>query len=141
MTTFRSNLLLLMLAVPIGGCDLVRSLAEDSRYCVAPKPLELLPNLPAKNAVEQMILAEDCVHRQSYRLAIAPGSNREIADAAVAACRDTIVGEAALRFKASYGRDANGREEQDLFAYLRPRYADQALFNVTSARAGKCKIP
>jgi hypothetical protein len=103
--------------------------------------IELLPKSPTKNSIEQMILAEDCVHRMSYKLAKAPGTNREIADAVIAGCRNVIIGEADLKVEEAKSREATGTEEREIFSLLRPRYYDQALFNVTSARAGKCKIP
>ena len=141
MTTFRSKALILALGFATAGCDFVDALREGSRYCVAPKPYAVLPTSPTKGSIEQMILAEDCVHRLSYKLARAPGSNREIADAAVAGCRNVILGEANMRFKASFERDPTRKEEEEVMASLRPNYADQALFKVTSARAGRCVIP
>ena len=141
MTTFRSKATLLVLALSLSGCNFIDFLQEDNRYCVPPKITALLPQSPTKNSIEQMILAEDCVHRLAYKLARAPGSNREVADAVIGGCRNVILGEASLRFKETFSREANGKDEREVYAMLRPSYADQALFVVTSARAGKCMIP
>ncbi len=80
---------------------------------------------------------EQCVHRWSYRLASASGSNIEIARAAVAACKEPI------EFAAM---PANRAGEPDPAAYdqavkeVRADVFEQALFRVVQARAGKCKV-
>jgi hypothetical protein len=88
-----------------------------------------------------MGIAESCIHKWAYRLAPAPGTNREIADATVAGCRDAIMKEGNLMFKEQNGKDVDGNSEAAMFKLLRVRYADLALFHVVQARAGKCDVP
>jgi len=73
-----------------------------------------------------------CLHKWSYRLAGAPGSNAEIASAAVTACAKEEVFQinAAGPDKASALADDIDRADQGI-----------ALFRVIQARAGHCAIP
>lgn len=79
---------------------------------------------------------EQCVHRWAYRLAVAAGSNTEIARAAVAACKEPIEYAAMPANKSIPGPVAYEQAMKEVRADI----LEQALFRVVQARAGKCKV-
>lgn len=80
-----------------------------------------------------------CVHRWSYRLASAPGTNREIAAATVAGCVEAIEweGDAEKAAIEATGDFSNPPKHEDKYAAA----TNLALFRVVQARAGHCEIP
>ena len=90
----------------------------------------------AYDADGEQRVAHECLEKWGYRLARASGSNREIADATIGACREALVQLRFLRqkekFKASekYTEEAWLKDEADL--------REAALFRVVQARAGNC---
>lgn len=79
-----------------------------------------------------------CIHTWSYRLAGAPGTGKQIADAVVAGCYD-VIDAASSGFK----DDRTGAPilASDIRRDLIAQFTRQALFEVTQARAGKCDVP
>ncbi|HEX7820945.1 MAG TPA: hypothetical protein VF463_10040 [Sphingobium sp.] len=73
---------------------------------------------------------QGCVHRWAYRLASAPGSSAQVAQAVVAGCEDAVY--------ASIKPDDNNGHPGELMADLLATAQRQALFRVTQARAGHC---
>jgi len=89
----------------------------------------------------------ECIERMAYRLAGAPGSNSEVADAVMGGCTDLFRGVVAAQIAAaqtggvpfSATSTANGLDttaEGALFEDMRRL----ALFSVTQARAGHCDV-
>jgi hypothetical protein len=72
----------------------------------------------------------DCLHYNAYRLARAPGSNREIADAVVTACGDSI----AWRYNHTKAEERN--QLLDEINSSAPKFA---ILYVIEARAGHCE--
>jgi hypothetical protein len=135
MTIFRFKLLL------AGACILSNCTGQSGKHsdriCTTPGPVT---TEAAKNLGEQMVITDRCVHAWSYRLARAPGSNREVAEAALGGCRLAIVYEAGFLVREEGGK-LTAQTEAEAIDRLRKRYSEAALFHVVQARAGHCKIP
>jgi hypothetical protein len=121
----------------VTGCSSQSRFGQDDRICSIPLGP---PPAAAKNLYEQMAVTERCIHAWSYRLARAPGGNREIAEAALGGCRDAIIREANFLL-AVEKQQVTFENEQAAFERLRRPYFDMALFHVVQARAGNCDIP
>ena len=103
--------------------------AQDDRICNTPGPI---PTEAANTFGEQMMAADRCFHAWAYRLAGAPGPNREITDAVYGACEDTI--DRLVMLERKEFKNSN----RDMW---QAHFARQALFHVVQARAGSCDIP
>ena len=138
MTIFRFKSLALACVI-LAGCDEFAP-RQNHSICSTPPALDVLTSTAAKTPNEQAELTKTCVHRWSYRLAGAPGSNREIADAVIGACREAVDRELSL-----YIETSEGGMKMDEISRLRSRlesnYLEIALFRVVQSRAGNCKIP
>jgi hypothetical protein len=102
---------------------------QDDRICL--NPSDAFP--PPGTALTQV--AEACIHKWSYRLAGAPGSNKEVAEAVVAGCEEPILINID-QANSEHGKDANFYD-----LVVRAQAQKSALFHVTQARAGRCAIP
>jgi hypothetical protein len=99
------------------------------------------PGLVSTAAVtsdEQISVAEGCLHKWSYRLGKAPGSNGEIAKAAVGACREAV--DRVLELKIAESEAAKKPFTDDQWQLLVRRFDENALFRVAQGRAGGCSI-
>ena len=133
MTIFRSNAATVVACTLLSSCNSLSS-SQDNRICADPPGLEA----PSSKSYEQMAVADNCIHRWSYRLSGSPGTNTEIANAVVGACRDSILHHGDLMFKETSSKDPDWNDEANMLRLLRPRYIDLAIFRVVQARAGKC---
>ena len=133
MTIFRSSAAITAACALLASCNSLSS-SQDNRICADLPGLEA----PSSKSYEQMAVADNCIHRWGYRLAGSPGTNTEIADAVVGACRDSILHHGNLMFKEANSKDPDWDDEASMFRMLKPRYVDLAIFRVVQARAGKC---
>lgn len=108
------------------GC--AKSKANDAACLTPPNAMESAGTLGEKE--------EGCLHRWAYRLAGAPGSSKDVADAVAAGCEEPTRN---IWLESSRGQDTatQDRMRQD----IRDRALGNALFHVTQARAGNCDIP
>ena len=111
----------------VSGCDAPpKVVGGPSEKICLDRPAKPLDNDP-----------KACVDTWSARLAGAPGSNKQIADAVIAGCYD-LIDKAASNFRLEDGTPVDGREiRQD---YL-TQFSRRALFEVARNRAGRCNIP
>ena len=138
----RSATLAVALAATVAGCQ-----EKRVATCEAMPPVtEYLPRPDLKQESLQLrASAKHCLHAFGYRYAAAPGSTREIADAAMTACagpisyyldRLAIQGSPAIAASDDRPRAAAalntevGAERRALF--------EVASMRVVEARAGKC---
>lgn len=73
-----------------------------------------------------------CIHLWSYRLARAPGTAREVADAVVAGCGGPMMEQV---------NAASQGERLQLLDDINRSAPELALFHVVQARAGHCDFP
>jgi hypothetical protein len=135
MTIFRFRLALLPLFA-LAGCDKLSQKPNDA-ICLTPPSLDEVVG-PAKSAQEQAELTKGCVHRWSYRLAGAPGSNSEIAKAVIGACREALMVERNFYLNAGETTTLAALEQRK--KQLEAEYLEMALFHVVQARAGHCEV-
>ena len=129
----RGNAILVIGLAILSGCN-----NPNSDICTSISPLDINKASDEAVAGRSPDPPEQCVHRWSYRLASAPGTNTEIAKAAVAACAETI-DYAAMPFDKKFA--PNPREYESAVNELSEEILQQALFRVVQARAGNCAIP
>ena len=103
---------------------------NDPNICTSPAPL-WAPRTRAD-------VAQNCVHRWSYRLARAPGPNPEIAVATLGACDEAF----------DYWAEDRRRRENlpnerlpEIKQAIRQQMQQLALYRVVQARAGNCDVP
>ena len=135
MTIFRCNLVFVALALTACGSG------QNDNICSTPPKRTVEIGSAARTSIEQMEVTNGCIHNWAYRLAPAPGSSREVAEAVVGGCRDAIIREANLMIKEDTGENADRESEAAQFESIRKTYFDSALFHVVQARAGRCNIP
>lgn len=124
-----------LLAFSLAAC----SVKENSSICSTPEQLGEVLKLPHDFA-NQIIRVDNCLHRWGFRLAGAPGSINDVAQAALGACRDMFGTEALLYAKE--GKLPMDQESLDRWeARFRGEGLDLARFYVAMARAGNCAIP
>lgn len=109
---------MMVVCLVLGACDAAPR--QDDRICLAPA------------RTPQPGDWGSCIHRWSYRLAQAPGSAREVADAVVAGCSGPMMDQV---------NSASQDERLQLLADINRSAPDLALFHVVQARAGHCDIP
>lgn len=115
---------LLLIAVALAGCS--RNVGDD-RVCAA------APTIMSRESARDR--AGSCVHRWAYRLARAPGTNAEIAEAAVTGCLDAIEVQANRRA----AEPNSGTTAEAEYAAILARQRRLAVFHVITARAGNCE--
>lgn len=114
---------LLLVGLALAGCS--RN-GGDDRICAT------APSFMSIQAAQDR--ASSCVHRWAYRLARAPGSNAEIADAVIIGCEDAIQVQSARRA----AEPSSGTTPEAEFAAMHARLRRLAVFHVITARAGNC---
>lgn len=139
---------LLFTSFALAGCNIGSK--SDPRICNTPAHQSLEQIAQSGNDLSygaQANRASDCVARNAYRLAGAPGSIAEIANAAVGGCAESFPGvvSAQLASAAKAGIPFIGTNpitgdtvspEAQLYEEMRL----QALYNVAAARAGHCDV-
>lgn len=135
MIIFRCSVLLTALTLTACGSG------QDDKICSTPPKRSTAIGVSTPTSIEQMAVTNGCIHNWAYRLASAPGSNREIADAVIGGCRDAIILESNLAVHEDTGKKTTQATEAAQFELSRKIYFDSALFHVVQARAGKCNIP
>jgi hypothetical protein len=110
---------IIAIIIPLAACQKFAS--GNERICLDPASAIALGALNLRQ--------ETCIHKWSYRLAGAPGSNTEIAQGVLGACEEAILVK----------DDTVNAAVSD--SELRRQAKASALFHVTQARAGDCAIP
>lgn len=119
------------------GCSMPAG--EDGRICTTPPALGA--TFSASQPKEQV--AAECINRWAYRLAGSPGAAADVARAVMGGCRDPINAWATDRAVGpgeSIWSEETGKVSTPE-AVTHEAAFSLALFNVTQARAGHCKIP
>jgi hypothetical protein len=123
----------------LSACGQLGQKPNDS-VCNTPPPVDVAASTTVSTPSEQATLTKSCIHRWSYRLSNAPGSNSEIAKAVIGGCREALMRERNLYLDSS--KDGmTSAELETLKLKLEADYTELALFHVVQARAGHCKIP
>ena len=116
-----ASLALLSLAsCQAGQNNQIAAANPDARICNTPPPVRVLNTWGS------------CLHRTAYRLAGAPDSAREVAEAVVTRCADPIAAQI---------NNAPSGEQAQLAADINRSAPGIALMYVVEARAGHCPIP
>ena len=82
--------------------------------------------------------ANDCIHRQGYRLATGPDAADIVAKAVVAACRSEITSALLDQVAEENQGGALGDAAGTRVMHIRQSYEEKALVRVAEGRAGKC---
>ena len=94
----------------------------------------------AETAVEQISVANQCIHKWGYRLGRAPGTNTEIASAVIAKCRLAVDWLHTLDSReGKSGAQKLFPTDSDWLAQ-KASFEQEALLRVVQGRAGSCPI-
>lgn len=135
-------------ASALGGC----SQMANNTICASPPSME--SDFAASQADDaggvpaQRMLALNCVHRWSYRLAPSSDAVDDVAEAVLGACSDAIFRaayaqekEAESRQQVAVGFNAETGMSENYYSLGTEEHRRQAVFRVVQARAGNCAVP
>jgi hypothetical protein len=98
-------------------------------------------NASAEKGPDARAMADDCVHRWSYRLAPAETNLDEVAAAVTAACSDPIQRVQLLPGYTPEEVSPLSGKIQSRAERIAEAYRSLAKFRVLQARVGRCKVP
>ena len=133
MTTFRFSSALTCFLM-LGACG--QRISDEGLIC-DPTP-GLIATEVGSSSDEQAKIASLCIHKFGYRFGRAEGENREIADAVVGRCRNSL--DRVLHLKQEEGAQSDASFTSIDAKFIEDRFREEALRRVVEGRAGKCSI-
>ena len=132
MTIFRFDALI-SLVLLLGACS--EKISDEGLIC------EQSPGLIQGTATDssgQLELVNQCIHKFGYRFGRSSGTNREIADAVIGRCRESL--DNFLSFKVEEGNKSKEPFVDSNWKVFEERFREEALRRVVEGRAGQCSI-